>query len=138
MDLVYLREDNIDGQGDVLKTDDHILLYEKLIKKYELESFVENFTEEKNYLFQNLKKIIHDIGHTLKGCNIEILLHNIRNPIRSIVALRNTEEISGRKKHDPSTRFVVQFVKDQGRRFTKGMNEGSKIAYPKQFNKTKK
>jgi predicted transcriptional regulator YheO len=32
---------------------------------------------------------------------------------------------------------VVQFVKDQGRKFNQGISEGSKISYPKQFNKTK-
>lgn len=69
---------------------------------------------------------------------IEFVLHNVRNPIRSIIALRNTEELSKRKKFDPSTRFVVQFVKDQGRKFNTGIIEGSKIAYPKQFNKTKR
>jgi predicted transcriptional regulator YheO len=135
-DLVYLREDNIDAFGDILKNED-FPQYLQLIEKYELELFVRNLDSENKYLFSNLKKIIHDIGDTLKDCCIEILLHNIRNPIRSIVALRNTEEISKRKKYDPSTRFVVQFVKDQGRKFNQGINEGSKISYPKQFNKTK-
>ena len=135
-DLVYLREDSIDAFGDILKDED-FPLYLQLIEKYELELFVKNLDAENKYLFSNLKKIIHDIGDTLKDCCIEILLHNIRNPIRSIVALRNTEEISKRKKFDPSTRFVVQFVKDQGRKFNQGINEGSKISYPKQFNKTK-
>lgn len=135
-DLVYLREDNIDAFGDILRDED-FPIYLQLIEKYELENFVKNLESENKYLFSNLKKIIHDIGDTLKDCCIEILLHNIRNPIRSIIALRNTEEISKRKKFDPSTRFVVQFVNDQGKKFNQGINEGSKISYPKQFNKTK-
>jgi predicted transcriptional regulator YheO len=136
MDLVYLREDNLKDKYDVLKDED-LSLYEKLVKKYDLIEFIEKFEEEDAELFRNFVRIINDIGDTLKDVYLEILLHNVRNPIRSIIACRNSESISGRKLFDPSTRFVVQYVKNQGRRLIRAMNSGSKVSYPKQFHKTK-
>jgi len=66
-----------------------------------------------------------------------MLLHNVRNPLRSIIAARNSERISGRKLFDPSTRFVVQYVKNQGRELIRAMQGGGKVSYLKQFHRTK-
>lgn len=137
-DLVYLREDNLTHIGDIIKNDADLQMYNKLVSKYNLKKFLNEFQIEQNKIFDNYVRIVNDFGDTFKDTHMEILLHNIRNPLRSIVALRNTEKISGRQKFDPSTRFVVQFVKNQGKMLMEEMTKGSKVRYLKQFNKTKK
>lgn len=136
MDLVYLREDNLEDKWDVLKDED-LPLYERLVEKYDLFGFIARFQEEDREIFRNFVRIANDLGDTLKDIHLEILLHNVRNPIRSIIACRNSESISGRKLFDPSTRFVVQYVKNQGRRLIRAMDSGSKVSYLKQFHSTK-
>jgi YheO-like PAS domain len=136
MDLVYLREDNLEENLDVLKDDD-LPLYEQLVEKYDLLGFINRFQEEDQEIFGNFVRIVNDLGDTLKDVGLEILLHNVRNPIRSIIACRNSETISRRKLYDPSTRFVVQYVKNQGRRLIRAMQSGSKLSYLKQFHRTK-
>lgn len=136
-DLIYLREDNLAHINDILKTPKAKALYQELVEKYKLENFVGKFHEQEK-IFENYVRLVEDIGDTFKDVYMEILLHNVRNPLRSIIALRNTKNISGRQKFDASTRFVVQFVKDQGKKLMQAMTSGSKVSYWKQFNKTKK
>ena len=122
MDLVYLREDNL-VDGDILKDED-ISLYESLVERYNLLDFIANRREEDDDIFSNFVKVVNDLGDTLKDVYFEVLLHNVRNPIRSIIAVRNSEKVSGRKLFDPSTRFVVQYVKNQGRELIRAMQGG--------------
>lgn len=137
MDLVYLREDNRRYLGDVLPTDS-TKLYEQLIDKYALEEFQAAYSQETRRLFRNVERIVNDLGDTLSGIKFEILLHDVRNPLRSIIAVKNAQEVSGRRLYDPSTRFVVQYVKHQGKHLIEAMESGSKVAYPKQFTQGKK
>jgi predicted transcriptional regulator YheO len=137
MDLVYLREDNRNHLGDVLSAD-AVPMYERLLSKYELREFQRDFSAETERLLRNTIRIVNDLGDTLSGVYFEVLLHNVRNPLRSIIAARNSGEVSGRRIGDPSTRFVVQYVRNQGRQLIDAMTSGSKIAYPKQFNRSKK
>lgn len=136
MDLVYLREDNL-VDGDILTKRD-MQPYADLVEKYELLGFIEDFEPENRRIFRNYVRIVDDIGETLRGVHFEILLHNVRNPIRSIIAARNSEDISGRKLFDPSTRFVVQYVRNQGRLLMKAMEGGSKVNYLKEFTSSKR
>lgn len=139
MDLVYLREDNLDlvGGSDVLLPGDRPF-YEQLVEKYGLLRFIENFRQENERVFGNFIRIVNDIGDTLRGVHFEILLHNVRNPLRSIIAARNSEEVSGRLLYDPSTRFVVQFVRNQGKLLITAMQGEGKVSYLKQFNRTRR
>jgi hypothetical protein len=138
VDLVFLREDNlVPGKDDILKSATSSGHYKELVRKYDLMEFIEDIEATKQRLFRNYIRLVDDLGNTLKGVYFEILLHNVMNPIRSIIAVRNSEELSKRKLHDPSTRFVVQFVKDQGRNLYREFEKGSKVAYLKQFNHTK-
>ncbi len=134
MDLIYLREDNkrlIPIRPDFEKT------YNKLIKKYQLQDYRENYDSDTKILFENYFQLVKDLGKTLEGVYFEILLHNVRNPLKSIIAEYNSNEVSGRKLYDPSTRFVVQYVQDQGKDLIEGLKEGNKVAYPKKFTKSK-
>lgn len=136
MDLIYLREDN-KFPHDPLKMK-HEKLYNKLVKKYSLSDFRKNYHSETQELFRNYMQIVQDIGKTLRGVYFEILLHNVRNPLKSIIALSNSHEVSKRELYGPSTRFVVQYVKHQGKDLLEAFEAGSKVAYPKQFSTSKK
>lgn len=54
-------------------------------------------------------EIVNGIGQTFAGTPMEIVLHNTRNPLKSIVAVQNP--ISGRRVGDPNTNFGVQLIK---------------------------
>ena len=135
MDLVYLREDNRQHLGDVLPTEE-TNPYEQLIDKYSLEEFQVTYSQEARGLFRNVERIVNDLGDTLSGVNFEVLLHDVRNPLRSIIAVKNA--FSGRRLYDPSTRFVVQYVRHQGKHLIEAMQSGSLVAYPKQFTQGKR
>lgn len=66
-------------------------------------------THEREKLLQPYADIVNGIGQTFAGTPIEIVLHNTRNPLKSIVALQNP--ISGRRLGDPNTNFGVQLIK---------------------------
>jgi len=131
-DLVYLWEANR-GHIEDYFTEDETDRYNNFIAHYNIRHFLNEFESEHKRIFSNYIKLVNDIGDTLQGVFFEILLHDVRNPIRSIIACRNTEGLSNRKVGDPSTRFVVQYVKEQGRRLLKAIESGDKVAYRKQF-----
>lgn len=135
-DLVYLWEANRGHIGDSF-TKEETDQYNNFINHYNIRHFLNEFESEHKRIFSNYIKLVNDIGATLEGVFFEILLHDVRNPIRSIIACMNTEGLSNRKVGDPSTRFVVQYVKEQGRRLLDALESGDKVAYRKQFESDK-
>lgn len=131
-DLVYLWESNR-GHINEQFSENERDTYDNFINHYNIRAFLDEFEAEHKRIFSNYIKLVDDIGDTLKGVFFEILLHDVRNPIRSIIAARNSEDISKRKVGDASTRFVVQYVKEQGRRLLRSLETGDKVAYKKQF-----
>lgn len=131
-DIVYLRKDNLNHQEDIL-AEDYVEKYAELVDKYDLTEFIRNFKQENHKVLSNYIRIIDEFGQTLQNCGIEILLHNVRNPLRSVVAAQNTANISTRKLYDPSTRFVVEYVKYQGKHLIKAFEGEGKISYEKKF-----
>ena len=65
---------------------------------------------QKDKLLQTYKDIVNGIGQTFAGTPIEIVLHDTRNPLVSIVAVQNP--ISGRRLGDPNTNFGIQLIKN--------------------------
>jgi len=65
---------------------------------------------QKDKLLQTYKDIVNGIGQTFSGTPIEIVLHDTRNPLVSIVAVQNP--ISGRRLGDPNTNFGIQLIKN--------------------------
>jgi predicted transcriptional regulator YheO len=133
-DLIYLLEDNLGDEeyGDMLNRRESEL-YRQLIKKYDLENFAAELTKETEEIFKNYVRLVEDIGETLSGVKLEVLIHNIRNPLRSVIAIKNAEQVSGRGLYHCSTRYVYQFVTDYGRNFMRGLSDGSKVSYIKPF-----
>lgn len=82
---------------------------------------------QKDKIFQTYKDIVNGIGATFAGTPVEIVLHDTRNPLRSIVAVQNS--ISGRKIGDTNTNFGVQLIKNYS--LGEGQGQGAAfVSYP--------
>ena len=136
LDLAYLRYDNLGHTIDPLPDDAHGK-FDQLVERYALKDFFGHFKARQDEIFGNFIRLTNELGDTFSGVHCEFLLHNVMNPLRSIIAAKNTTGISERPLYGPSTRFVVQFVRAQGVDLMNAMQQGGKIAYYKQFNKTK-
>ena len=75
--------------------------YEKLFAKYD----GKKITDDSNDYLENYQRIVRLIGRTFQDMGIEILLHNLMNPSRSIECLENT--CTGRHLHDGTTSLVI-------------------------------
>lgn len=76
---------------------------------------------QKDRVFQAYKDIVNGIGQTFAGTPIEIVLHDTRNPLKSVVAIQNP--ISGRRLGDTNTNFGLQLIKNYSQH--EGHGQGS-------------
>ncbi len=138
LDLIYLRESNKDHGRDLVSEPDREN-YNLLVKKYKLEDYRNNYMAYTPRILVETRKIVEGIGKSFgRDWPVELLLHDVRNPIRSIIAAVNSDVVSRRHVGDPSTRFVVQYLQNQGRGLLGTFENGSKIGYEKQFTEDKK
>ncbi|MFI5237942.1 MAG: PAS domain-containing protein, partial [Ignavibacteriales bacterium] len=79
--------------------------YQKLFKKYDGTQIL----DDNNEFLDNYKNIVKLIGRTFRNMGIEILLHNLVNPSKSIVALENP--VTGRNVGDGTTVLVLDLKK---------------------------
>lgn len=91
--------------------------------KNNLREMPDNSVAMRNNTFKNFKNIIDGIGNTINSKQIEFVLHDVRNPVHSIVAIVNP--ISGRKVEDPITNFGVELIK----KFNENKLVGNEINY---------
>lgn len=94
-------------------------------KIQELKEVTHDPTQDNSELFLTIKNIVHGFGQTLEGTPIEILVHDTRNPLKSVVAIENS--ITGRNLYDRNTNFGIELIKRYARNEIKN---GSIIAYP--------
>jgi predicted transcriptional regulator YheO len=80
--------------------------YEKLFRIYQGEK-IENDT---SLFLENYGRMVHLLGQTFKHMGIEILLHNLMNPSRSIIEIENGE-VTGRKIGMGTTMLVLDLKK---------------------------
>ncbi|MDM0029114.1 PAS domain-containing protein [Variovorax saccharolyticus] len=81
--------------------------------------------QERDHIFQPYRDIVNGVGQTFAGTPIEIVLHDTRNPLRSIIAVQNP--ISGRRLGDTNTNFGIQLIKN----YSLGQGRGeSFVSYP--------
>ncbi|UXY16970.1 PAS domain-containing protein [Chitiniphilus purpureus] len=66
--------------------------------------------QERDRIFQSYRDIVNGIGQTFAGTPMEFVLHDTRNPLRSIIAVQNP--ISGRRLGDTNTNFGLQLIKN--------------------------
>lgn len=116
-DLVYLGQSN----------DVAMLLDQKEKNEYAnlLAMYGSNQDQDKQreQVFQVYKNIVNGIGQTFAGTDIEIVLHDTRNPLRSVVALQNP--ISGRRLGDTTTNFGIELIKNYSTINRQGSNHVS-------------
>jgi predicted transcriptional regulator YheO len=105
-DLLYLGQSN---NINLLLSNDEKRTYARLHQHYDYSEF-ELINEYRNNLFHVYRDIVNGIGQTFSGTGIEIVLHDVRNPLKSIVAIQNP--ISGRRLDDPNTNFGLELIKD--------------------------
>ncbi|QYA26952.1 hypothetical protein G3I01_16105 [Gramella sp. MT6] len=75
--------------------------YQKLYKKYDGDSI---FSDNSEFL-ENYKRIVRLIGDSFPELGIEILLHDLSNPAKSLCAIENN--ITGRKIESGATNLVL-------------------------------
>lgn len=82
-------------------------VYARFFSKYEGNKIADDTRE---YL-ENFHRIVRLIGKSFPNLGIEILLHDLSNPSRSLVALENN--VTGRRLHDGTTNLVIDLKKRQ-------------------------
>lgn len=95
--LIFLGEQN--NVREKLNSND-LKQYLKMYSKYKGDSIFDDTTE---YL-ENYKRIVRLIGESFPDLGIEILLHNLSNPGKSLYAIENN--VTGRKLEAGATNLV--------------------------------
>jgi predicted transcriptional regulator YheO len=80
--------------------------YEKLFAKYH----GSDVTSDAADFLENYRNIVRLLGKTFSHMGIEILLHDLSNPSRSIVWIEGAE-VTGRSLHDGTTTLLVDLKK---------------------------
>lgn len=120
-DLIYLGQQN---NITIALSPEEKSDYQSLANKLSSED-LNRIINKRDALFQTYKDIVDGVGLTFAGTGVEIVLHDTRNPIKSIIALQNP--ISGRQLGHPNTNFGVQLIKDYS---AVNMRGTSYISYP--------
>lgn len=105
-DLIYLGNSN---SVSLLLSDSERHVYQKLTALPN-PAVMGEAHEQTDRIFQVYKDIVNGIGQTFADTPIEIVLHDTRNPLKSIVAIQNP--ISGRRLGDTNTNFGLQLIKN--------------------------
>jgi len=118
-ELIYL------GKGNSISlqlNDGQKIKYAALLNNPIYAEYKNDHSQDPMQLYKN---IVNGIGKTLNGTGVEIVLHDTRNPLKSIVAIQNP--ITGRRLGDATTNFGYQLLKS----YTSLDEEGpSHISYP--------
>jgi len=102
--LIFIGEqNNVRGQ---LEPAEH-KVYERLFVKYDGKRIADDTSE---YL-ENFAQLVRLIGKSFPNLGIEILLHDLSNPSRSLVVLENN--VTGRNLRDGATNLVIDLKKRQ-------------------------
>jgi len=80
--------------------------YERLYAKYGGERLV----EDNNEFLENYKRIVRLVGRTFRDMGIEVLLHNLANPAKSICAIEGGA-VTGRALEMGTTSLVIDLKK---------------------------
>ena len=101
--LIFIGEQN-NVRFQLEQTELH--QYEKLFRMYEGDKII----DDNNEYLENYRRLVKLIGQTFKDMGIEILLHNLMNPTRSIMEIENGE-VTGRKNGMGTTALVLDLKK---------------------------
>jgi hypothetical protein len=101
--LIFIGEQN--NVRDLLDSKDK-QSYEKLYSKYR----GAEITSDANEYMENYRNIVRLLGRTFPQMGIEILLHDLANPSRSVVWIEGAE-VTGRSLHMGTTTLLVDLKK---------------------------
>ena len=76
--------------------------YRELYEAYDGDRVI----DDNEKFLENYRRLVHDIGRSFPNTGIEILLHNLVNPSRSLVAIENGE-VTGRSVGAGATNLVL-------------------------------
>lgn len=85
---------------------DALVRYEQLFMQYDGERVV----EDNNEFLENCKRIARLVGRTVRDMGIEVLLHNLANPAKSICAIEGGA-VTGRALELGTTSLVIDLKK---------------------------
>ena len=104
-DLIYFGQAN---NISLMLSDKDKASYGNFIRNHlYAESNAQRFQDQH---FQPYRDIVNGIGQTFAGTGIEVVLHDMRNPLKAIIAIQNP--ISGRRVGDPTTNFGLRMIKN--------------------------
>lgn len=112
--LIIIGEQNI--VRDVLASS-QLSNYLNLYNKYKGQELL----SDNDRFLENYKRIVTLIGRSFKGTGIEILLHNLVNPTKSVIAIENGE-VTGRKIENGTTNLLLDLK-------TRNQNNQDKLNY---------
>lgn len=97
--LIFLGEqNNVRHQLE----DAELRQYERLYRLYD----GDRIADDNNEYLENYRRIVRLLGQTFREMGIEILLHNLMNPAKSVVEIENGE-VTGRKAGLGTTALVL-------------------------------
>ncbi len=102
--LIFIGEQN-NVRAQLEPTEQKI--YARLFARYD----GKRVADDTHAYLENFSRIVRLVGKSFPGLGIEILLHDLSNPSRSLVALENN--VTGRNLHDGTTNLVIDLKKRQ-------------------------
>ena len=81
---------------------DWLQSYKQLYADYDGDAVI----SDNDVFLENYVRIVHQIGRSFRNTGIEILLHNLVNPSRSLIAIENGE-VTGRQVGSGATNLVL-------------------------------
>ena len=98
-ELVVIGEQNL--VRDTLPTD-QLQRYKRFYDAYDGDGVV----SENDTFLENYRRIVEQVGRSFRNTGVEVLLHNLVNPARSLVAIENGE-VTGRSVGSGATNLVL-------------------------------
>jgi class 3 adenylate cyclase len=98
-ELIIIGEQNL--VRDTFPSD-WLQTYKELYARYDGDAVI----SDNDVYLENYIRIVHQIGRSFPNTGIEILLHNLVNPSRSLVAIENGE-VTGRQTGSGATNLVL-------------------------------
>ncbi|GMQ84927.1 MAG: hypothetical protein BMS9Abin07_0492 [Acidimicrobiia bacterium] len=99
------RELIVVGEQNLVRdtfTSEALRSYKELFSAYDGDSVI----SENEQFLENYRRIVNQLGRSFPNTGIEILLHNLVNPARSLVAIENGE-VTGRSVGSGATNLVL-------------------------------
>ncbi|MDG4826937.1 PAS domain-containing protein [Asanoa sp. WMMD1127] len=129
VDLLYLAQRNksaIDqspGLADLLER-----VRARYRKRFKQLVEPKAITENREHLLKQFYEITEGLGETFAGVPIEFVLHDTRDPLHSVVVIKNS--ITGRKKGDQASTFGEDVIISYGQSRWTGTQHSYRLRHP--------